>query len=273
MAKAGRLFFPVDVNWYDEWGHSLSDEAALLWVLAACACMRMKLDGTLTLTQLRRVAQPSLANSSTAFANVVEELIGGDIAPISGRSSGGVNDGDITLIGWSEWHSLSGDKEATSGVFGNHQRWHVARGTPSLTCEYCQSEPDVSPRLGGDIGGDIGGIIAPNRNRIEKNREEQIRAKARVDDDFDQCWVDYPRKLAKQDALKAYRARRKAGVSKNELLTATQNYAKAVRGKLAEHVMYGRTFFGPSDRWKDYVIGQPETPTADPFANTFTPVR
>lgn len=76
-----------------------------------------------------------------------------------------------------------------------------------------------------------------------------------IDERFDEAWRRYPRKVAKAEALKAWRARRRAGVPADELVMAAANYADACeqQGKTTEHIMHGSTFFGPSERWKDYL--------------------
>lgn len=70
--------------------------------------------------------------------------------------------------------------------------------------------------------------------------------------DFNRTWEHYPRKEARKAALKQYQARRRADVDPAELHQATQRYAHVVRttGRVA---MHGATFFGPNDRWKDFL--------------------
>lgn len=73
--------------------------------------------------------------------------------------------------------------------------------------------------------------------------------------EFDVLWAEYPRKVARADALKAYNARRKAGVDSTELAIAVKNYAEDCRinEREARFILHGATFFGPSERWKDYL--------------------
>lgn len=71
---------------------------------------------------------------------------------------------------------------------------------------------------------------------------------------FSECWDVYPRHEARKDALKAYQARRRDGVTHDELLNATRNYAEVCHreGRERSVTMLGKTFYGPNDRWVDF---------------------
>lgn len=149
MAKAGRIFFPLDVNWYDEWGHELTDDAALLWVVAACATKRMLTDGRMTLSQLRRIAPDSLAMEPDRLSAAIDALDACSECPI-------VRDGQhaVVIRNWTEWNDSAADVEAMSagGRFGNHVRWHVRKNRPDVDCEFCQNPSlgDIAPESGGE---------------------------------------------------------------------------------------------------------------------------
>lgn len=76
-------------------------------------------------------------------------------------------------------------------------------------------------------------------------------------DDFEACWLIYPKRSGsnpRRDALKAYRARRQAGVNPEDLLAGTQRYAahcEAVEKTGTEFVMQGARFFGPSEPFRE----------------------
>lgn len=142
MAKAGRLFIQLDVNWYEEWGHLLSDEAALLWIVGACASKRMLSDGRLTMAQLRRVAPESQTSSPDRLQRAVTELCEADEVPLE------MDGQDVVYRGWAAWNDLASDVEAMSegGRFGNHVKWHVKKKKSSPDCEFCcPSPPDSAP--------------------------------------------------------------------------------------------------------------------------------
>ena len=254
MAKDGRLYVPLDVNWYDEWGHAVSAEAALLWVLALAACKRMRNDGVLTISQLRRLAPSNVTEQR--LDEIIAELIGCDVAPISHPIDS--DDRTIVMHGWSEWNATSQSIEAASqsGGFGNHVRWHRNAGKPSPDCRFCIDEADsIAP---------IATRSLPDRStrslsREEKSREEKITtptsSTSAFERDFEQCWAHYPRKVAKKAALRAYIAQRRKGTSVDALLAATRHFDDAMKREQrpSEHVLHGSTFFGPDDRWEDYV--------------------
>jgi hypothetical protein len=78
--------------------------------------------------------------------------------------------------------------------------------------------------------------------------------------EFEAVWRDYPRKLAKQNAYRAFVARLRSGAPLEELVRATRHYAEARAGEDPTYTLHGATFFGPSQRWRDYVDGVPEVP-------------
>lgn len=80
---------------------------------------------------------------------------------------------------------------------------------------------------------------------------------AQVSNDFTEAWEHYPRKLARAAALNAYRAARRKGATAADLLEATMRYAAERRGEDPKFTLYGATFYGPSERWKDYLGNAP----------------
>lgn len=85
---------------------------------------------------------------------------------------------------------------------------------------------------------------------------------------FDAWWEAYPRKVAKQDAARAYVAAVKAGAAPDDLLKAARGYVAELRRNETEErfVKHPATFLR-ADRWKDYLdrpaprdVGQPITP-------------
>lgn len=72
-------------------------------------------------------------------------------------------------------------------------------------------------------------------------------------DEFEQVWKAYPRKIGKAAAYKVFVARMRSGVSLQELLQATENYADTRRGEPDTFTMHGSTFFGSSLRYQDFL--------------------
>lgn len=99
------------------------------------------------------------------------------------------------------------------------------------------------------------------------------RAVAKIDEEFMEVWAQYPKRARGQsnpraEALRAYRAARlgrpgSSAASYGELLGATVTYAafRGRKGEDARFTMMASTFFGPGERWRDYL---PDTtaPTA-----------
>lgn len=78
-----------------------------------------------------------------------------------------------------------------------------------------------------------------------------------VEKQFNAIWEKYPNKKARKVALTGFRARIREGVSIEQLERAVVNYAAEVRGKNLGFVMHGGTFFGPNERWVDYLERSP----------------
>lgn len=202
MAKPGRIFWPVDVNWYEEWGHKLSDDAALLWVVAGCACKRMTLDGHLTMSQIRRAAPESLAESPARLNAAVTDLCSRDEFPWTRDETG------VVFKGWSEWNDLAAEIAAMSegGKFGNHVKWHVKKNKPSLECEFCNpiapESPPISPPISGpesksreDTDVDTDAELVARRTSPEAKAPKSTRTRAPesfpVDDELRQWARDH----------------------------------------------------------------------------------
>ncbi len=72
---------------------------------------------------------------------------------------------------------------------------------------------------------------------------------------FEEMWKHYPRKDEKQGAYKAYQARRRDGYSDKELCDAVKRYGAecALQHRPKEYIKLGKTFFGPSMAFQDYL--------------------
>lgn len=81
---------------------------------------------------------------------------------------------------------------------------------------------------------------------------------------FERLWCEYPQRPnnPKKPAFKQYQRRLLEGVPILTLLGAVMNYAGQMRhgGKIGtEYVMQAQTFFGPNERWLEFVP-KPEKP-------------
>lgn len=74
-------------------------------------------------------------------------------------------------------------------------------------------------------------------------------------DEFEAWWKVYPRHVAKGDAYKKYKARKKEGFSAEKLLEAAQNYAEQCRKKRTEQsfILHPETFLNSSRKFEDFI--------------------
>lgn len=75
---------------------------------------------------------------------------------------------------------------------------------------------------------------------------------------FADTWEHYPRKLNRKGAEKAWTAQVRKGSDPDLMHTATLNYASLRHGQDPTTTMHGATFYGPNDRWTDYVNPTPD---------------
>jgi len=119
-------------------------------------------------------------------------------------------------------------------------------------------EPDTSPET--DQVRTTDGPPADQKQCSEYSQCSEDSKDTRVpyQEAFTACWDAYPSRAGgnpKKAAYKAWVARVREGVDPDELLKATQAYAKHCRqsGRAGtEFVMMGRTFYGPNERWAEW---------------------
>ena len=73
--------------------------------------------------------------------------------------------------------------------------------------------------------------------------------------EFQELWSLYPRKVGNKKAYTALIARIRAGASFAEIREGVSNYANARRGQDPAFTLHAATFWGPQERWKDYLDG------------------
>ena len=83
--------------------------------------------------------------------------------------------------------------------------------------------------------------------------------------EFGRIWSDYPKKVARGAALKAYCARRHEGTAFQALHQATLQYAASREGEPARFTMHASTFFGPDERWKEEWKASPNSKYEGPM--------
>lgn len=125
--------------------------------------------------------------------------------------------------------------------------WMLKRAIPSPEEVAADVRP---PREGAATGGRTG--AAENENHLEREDLRASASRSAFENDFDKTWKHYPRKEARKTALKAYQARRRAGDDPAEMHLAVQRYARVCQAT-GRTTMHGATFFGPDERWRDFL--------------------
>jgi hypothetical protein len=114
-------------------------------------------------------------------------------------------DGGWQIRSWARWnddHDALTSELSDSGVWGSHQRWHVKGGKPSADCVHCLDNPPNTPPISPTpVAPHLGG--ANSKGREGKGRETSTPS-ATADAAFDQWWAEYPKKVGKAAARKAY---------------------------------------------------------------------
>jgi len=116
---------------------------------------------------------------------------------------------------------------------------------------------------GGVITSEVGGsspvksgIINTNinTNTTQDSATPQKRNKSNYTEEFEAVWKIYPRRINKAGAFKAYTATLRKGVEPSVLMIATKNYASTRIGQDETYTLHGQTFFGPTERWRDFGV-------------------
>jgi hypothetical protein len=75
---------------------------------------------------------------------------------------------------------------------------------------------------------------------------------------FEELWAAYPRKTGKKAAYRCCRARIKQGMTEEQLIAASKNYAAGTNGREQRLIKLGATFFGRDEWCRDFVDRVPE---------------
>lgn len=137
----------------------------------------------------------------------------------------------------------------------NHQSSAYRRGDPvhpapptyledqTLHAEVCMEAPDARQDV----------LEGKGRERKGKEVRKGSAPLASFEHEFAEVWKIYPRTVDRSKAMRAYTARRKAGVAADDLMRAATNYAASVIGGDSKFVKHGATFFGPDEPWREYL--------------------
>ena len=95
--------------------------------------------------------------------------------------------------------------------------------------------------------------VTPMRKNPKDRTPSNARRDFEVEVGFDASWDHYPRKVNRKGALRAWIAQCNKGATVEALSLAVLHYAMSMEGKEPTYIMHGATFFGPNDRWQDYL--------------------
>jgi len=121
--------------------------------------------------------------------------------------------------------------------------------TPTFPSKNGVENSDTSKNRGGSILPPVSITNTLNTTGIPTAKRER----QQYPEEFNAIWKVYPRKLNKGGAYKAYRAVIKQGASHVDVMRAVEAYALSRKGESEQYTMHGATFFGPNDRWKDFL--------------------
>ena len=132
------------------------------------------------------------------------------------------------------------------------------RDEPNITRDEGASSPVTTPDRT-LIEGTLTNVSSPTDVGGErKNRKNEYTPS------FEAIWKVYPRKIGKLPAFKAFKTRLKQGESEEDLTRAVEGYIFATKGQEERYILHGETFFGPNEKWKDYLGGSAPVDSLSP---------
>ena len=164
------------------------------------------------------------------------------------------NDGSRELAKWGEWGGAL-FTEQRRAADAERQRRKYARD---------HAEEPVEPDSPPEPHATSRPVTKPHDKKENKNKKKEHCESddshlpvESVDNSFDQAWKHYPRKTDREPARQQFTRRLKEGHKPGELISAAEHYGKACKGKEPQYIKHGKTFFGPSKPFLDWVIGIP----------------
>ena len=133
---------------------------------------------------------------------------------------------------------------------GYFRRQQIRNGNKIAGVEYIISETKMCENLISEnlISEKLISENRPQSNTNKSNTNSSISKK--ICAEFEKLWELYPRKQGKQNAYKAYGKARKEGVTYEEVEQGIKAYAEYVKGKDAQYIKMGSSFFNQRS-WQD----------------------
>jgi hypothetical protein len=114
-------------------------------------------------------------------------------------------------------------------------------------------------RIGGHLSSDerMGRHPSPNSKTSEEltlSIELKENVTSTIEDQFNEIWKTYPRRVDRTPSFKAFKAIVKSKrATVDQLATAIHNYAMSRVGEEERFTLYGGTFLGPKEYWRDWL--------------------
>lgn len=229
-------------------------QASFLFIASLCWSGRNDTGGAIPDYALRRLAS-DIDVSETTARELAEKLVNVS-AP---GSTAGL--WEMTLDGWvihdwGQWQTSSSERNEKRALAERKRRLAHSKSTRTPL-----GSGDCPLSSGSDQG-------EPWPLEVEVEREVEKPSlppptppsppyPAGWEADFAELWKVYPRTLSRKAALRCYVSTRRRGNSHEDLLLATENFAKAMKadGRDPKLIKHGSTFFGPDEHWRDYLPG------------------
>lgn len=175
--------------------------------------------------------------------------------------------GVIEVTNFKRHQRFTGKEAETSSRFPSPTTG-TPRGIIGETPEQHPGAQEGKGREGKEEGGREGEgkeHSCPKTDVSGRVRSEEYRS------EFEDAWKVYPRKVDKQEAFKAYQARRRdraVTASAEQLMASAQNYADHIHDTGAEerYIKHGATFWGPNRPYLEWLEPRKSTPKAGTMA-------
>ncbi len=234
MPKPGRLYVPLDVNFFDDPQIAgLDYEAQILFLAMLCLAKRTTTDGVVTLKQIRRLV-PEVWSENPLAALCDGHLV-----------EAGIEANTYRIVSWNDWNEEAASiKERSTakqeaGRKGGITSGLVRRARSKIEAEAKQPEASDEAAASG---------LLEHRVRVEKEKSKELKASSpSVTEDpllgFDKFWGTYPERNGKRLGRRLCEARWKklSLAEKRTAFKGAANYGKAVEGDL--------TIAKDPDRW------------------------
>ena len=126
--------------------------------------------------------------------------------------------------------------------------------------------PNPNPNINTYVATDVAQCVSvpaekPSDSTEDGGAQSKKTGKDGYTQEFEEFWENYPRKVEKKRAFRAWKARLREGVKPEMLIQACKNYAAYCtrQGIEQRYIKHASTFLGPDKPFEEYVNSIPET--------------